>query len=425
MAAPADEAARPGHMLATIGALYFTQGLPMGLAFMALPAIFRKLGYSTEAIGMMGVVILPWALKFLWAPSIDRFEVGSLGRRRGWIICAQIALALLYVLTGVLGSMELSALTIVGLLLLANTVSATQDIATDGWAVEALRGPHLAWANGLQIGAFSFGMLVGGAATVAVFDWGGWMPAFGLLAALAILSVVPVLLSPERRSESVAPDRKRKPSLLATIRRPGAVFIMSVAALFHFAPAMVGAMLGPFLVDAGLSLADVGMITGTGIAVIAVFGGGLGGLLARRFPVERVAVGSGLAAALGLGLWGVAAAYATLSTGLAMAIIATVGFAGGIAYVGFFTIFMRWSSLQQAGTDFTLLQCTESCTNIVAAIAAGQLASLLGYGGLFAVAVVIGVLAMGWNAFALSQIAGRRSDTADLHPVPGPVGAGS
>jgi outer membrane receptor protein involved in Fe transport len=173
------------------------------------------------------------------------------------------------------------------------------------------------------------------------------------------------------------------------------------------------------------SLTGSGMITGTGIAVIAVFGGGLGGLLARRFPVERVAVGSGLAAALGLGLWGVAAAYATLSTGLAMAIIATVGFAGGIAYVGFFTIFMRWSSLQQAGTDFTLLQCTESCTNIVAAIAAGQLAALLGYGGLFAVAVVIGVLAMGWNAFALSQIAGRRSDTADLHPVPGPVGAGS
>jgi PAT family beta-lactamase induction signal transducer AmpG len=424
MAAPANEAVRPGRMLATIGALYFTQGLPMGLAFMALPAIFRKLGYSTEAIGMMGVVILPWALKFLWASSIDRFEVGSLGRRRGWIVSAQIILALLYVLTGLLGSMELSALVIVGLLLVANTVSATQDIATDGWAVEELRGPHLAWANGLQIGAFSFGMLVGGAATVAVFDWGGWLLAFGLLAALAILSVVPVMLSPEQRGTGVTLDRTQKPSLLAAIRRPGAVFIISVAAVFHFAHAMVGSMLGPFLVDAGLSLADVGMITGTGIAAIAVFGGGLGGFLARRFTVERVAVGSGLAAALGLGLWGAAAALATLSTGLAMAIIAAIGLVGGIAYVAFFTLFMRWSSRQQAGTDFTLLQCTESCTNIIAAIVAGQLAALLGYRGLFVAAVITGVLAMGWCAFALSQVGGRPSESTDLNPVSGPVSAG-
>jgi RhtX/FptX family siderophore transporter len=424
MAAPAQTvAARPGRMLLTIGALYFTQGLPMGLAFMALPAIFRTLGYSTEAIGMMGIVILPWALKFLWAPPVDRFAAGSLGRRRSWIIPAQIILALLYVLTGFVGSIALSAPAIVGILLLANTISATQDIATDGWAVEELRGPDLAWANGLQIGAFALGMLVGGAATVTVFEWGGWMPAFGLLAALAALSTVPVLLSPERQGESVAADRPQKPSLLATLRRPGAIFVLSVAAIFHFAHSMAGAMLGPFLIDAGLSLADVGMITGTGIATIAVFGGGAGGFLARRFAVGRIAITSGLAAASGLGLWAAAAGFAAVSTGLAMAIIAVVGLAGGIAYVAFFTIFMRWSSLQQAGTDFTLLQCTESCTNIVAAIVAGQLAALLGYGGLFVTAMVTGVLAMGWIAFALSQL-GLRSDAAGLHSVSEPVSAG-
>lgn len=421
MATPANEASHPNRMLVTIGALYFTQGLPMGLAFMALPAIFRALGYSTEAIGAMGIVILPWALKFLWAPPVDRLRRGPLGRRRNWIILAQIALALIYVLTGFVGRATPSAPVIVGLLLFVNTVSATQDIATDGWAVEELRGPYLAWANGLQIGAFALGMLVGGAATVTVFDWGGWMPAFGLLAALAALSTVPVLLSPERRSENAA-DQHQTPSLLVTVRRRGAVLMISVAATFHFAHAMVGAMLGPFLIDAGLSLADVGMITGTGIAAIAVFGGGAGGFFTRRFRAERVAVTSGLAAALALGLWA-AATFTTLSTGLAVAIIAVTGLAGGVAYVAFFTIFMRWSSLQQAGTDFTLLQCTESCTNIIAAISAGQLAALLGYGGLFVTAVAVGVLAMGWIAVALLQV-GSRSDAAGSHSVSEPVSAG-
>ena len=96
MAAP--RSVSPALAFITIGALYITQGLPMGLAFMALPAMLRSLGYSTEAIGMVGVVILPWALKFLWAPLVDRAQGGRLGRRQSWIVPAQIIVVLLYAL---------------------------------------------------------------------------------------------------------------------------------------------------------------------------------------------------------------------------------------------------------------------------------------------------------------------------------------
>lgn len=88
----------------------------------------------------------------------------------------------------------------------------------------------------------------------------------------------------------------------------------------------------------------------------------------------------------------------------AVAIMCVTGVAGGIAYVAFYTIFMQWASLDQAGTDFTVLQCTESCTNIVAAIVAGFLASQLGYGGLFLFAMAIGLLAMGWISLALARL---------------------
>lgn len=390
--------------LSMVGALYVSQGLPMGLAFAALPAIFRDLGYSTEVIGMLGVVILPWAVKFAWAPLVDRHRGGRLGRRRGWIIPAQVALVAFYVAIAVVAERVPSAWAVIGLLLVANVVSATQDIATDGWAVELLRGPDLSWANGLQIGGFALGMLVGGAVTVALFEQGGWSLAMGLLAALTALSIVPVALF--RETPSSPPAKAPRPSLVATIRRAGALPMLSIAGLFYFAHTMSGAMLGPFLVDAGLSLGEVGIVMGTGMAVVAVCGGLLGGLLTRRLGAGRMAVAAGFVAAAGIALWAGAALAGDPGLRTVILIVATTGLASGVAYVAFFTVFMQWASLDQAGTDFTVLQCTESLTNIPASIAAGFLAAYLGYAGLFAVATVVGLLAMGWIAVALRLVAG-------------------
>jgi RhtX/FptX family siderophore transporter len=399
-----EEPPKPVLALLMIGALYVTQGLPMGLAFMALPAILRKLGYSTEAIGMVGLVILPWALKFLWAPFVDRSGNGWLGRRRSWIIPAQIIIVLLYGFIALTAASHVTVTAIIVLLVFANTVSATQDIAADGWTVELLRGPRLAWANGLQIGGFASGMLIGGAVTVAVFEHGGWIYAFGLLAALTALSIVPVLLVPDGRRDGNDRRGAPAPSLREMIRRPGALVIISVAALFHFASSMVGAMLGPFLVDSGLSLVDVGVITGTGIACIAIVGAATGGMLARTFGARPTAIAAGFVSALSLSLWTAGTAFFGVSVSTAVAIMCVTGVAGGIAYVAFYTIFMQWASLDQAGTDFTVLQCTESCTNIVAAIVAGFLASRLGFGGLFLFATAIGLLAMGWISLALARL---------------------
>lgn len=398
------EAPKSVIALFMIGALYVSQGLPMGLAFMALPAIFRTLGYSTEAIGMVGLVILPWALKFLWAPFVDRTGDGWLGRRRSWIIPSQVIIVFLYGVIALTAASHMSVTAIIALLVFANTVGATQDIATDGWTVELLRGPQLAWANGLQIGGFALGMLIGGAVTVAVFEYGGWIYAFGLLAVLTAMSIIPVLLVPDSRRNRGERRDAPAPSLSGMFRRPGAPLIISVAAVFHFASSMVGAMLGPFLVDAGLSLVDVGIITGTGIACIAIVGAAVGGTLVRSFGAGQTAIASGFIAALSLSLWTAGISVFGMSVSTAVAIMCVTGLTGGVAYVAFYTIFMQWASLDQAGTDFTVLQCTESCTNMLAAVVAGFFASRLGYSGLFLLAMSVGLLAMGWISLALMRL---------------------
>ena len=404
--------AKPGAALAlvTIGALYITQGMPMGLAFMALPAMLRTLGYSTEAIGMVGIVMLPWALKFLWAPLVDRHRHGRLGPRQSWIVPAQMLNVILYAVLAVIAATTAALPVLLAFLMLANLASATQDIATDGWTIELLRGPDLAWANGLQIGGFSLGMLIGGSATLLLFDQGGWVPALGLLSVLTALSIIPVLMMPRTKPSAESLESFEKPSLKRMLRRKHALTMLAIAGLFYFANALSGAMIGPFLIDAGLSLAEVGLVTGVSVAVTLVVSAAAGGALCRRFGAARVAIISGTVAAFSLALWWVLALQPDVTLPSVLGVKFTIGLASGIAYVAFFTIFMQWASLTQAGTDFTVLQCTESWTNIAAAIIAGQLASVLGYAGNFLLASVTGIGIIAWIAFALRRMSAPKPE---------------
>lgn len=397
---PVAATMRSSRALILLGTLYVAQGIPIGLGFIAFPAILRILGLSIESIGFVGIIILPWALKFLWAPLVDRSGKRRANGRYRWILPFQIVIAALYAAMAALPASAVAAgWPALLILLLLNTASATQDIATDGFAIEQLRAADLAWANGLQIGGFSLGMLIGGAATVLVYEHGGWAVTFGALAVLALLgaAAVPLLLPRSRLPDlAAAPPGREAPSLRNAIRRPGALLMLSVAATFHFALAMARSMQGPFFVDSGLSLTQIGIITGTGVACIAVVASLVGSMLIVRVGARATAVGAGILAALTLALWWLPADAKAVSFADALLIASANGLAGGIAYVAFFTLFMQWSSLDQPGTDFTLLQCTESCSNIIAAAVAGQLAGAFGYAWFFLAAAGTGVVLMVW-----------------------------
>lgn len=415
-----SESVRPtanAKALFLIGTLYVSQGIPMGLAFIAMPAILRSQGASVQDIGLMGFILLPWAIKFLWAPFVDRANGGWLGARRSWILPAQAALVAIYACIAFLPVTQTSLTVLFGLLILANFVSATQDIATDGFAIEALRKIDLGWANGLQIGGFSLGMIIGGAITVVAYEYSGWTASFLALTGAMLLTLVLVLLTPEPKREAIS-ERDAKPSFASFLARPGAWAMLAIAATFYFFTTMVSSMKGAFLVDSGLSVAQVGIVGGTGAAAIAIAGAALGSLLVQRFGARTVAVYGGGVSALLLGLW-LAPALAKsidLPTAVGMALVS--GIVSGIAYVGFFTLFMKWASPAQAGTDFTVLQCTESLTNIAASVLAGQIAGSFGYSSLFAIAPIGGLAAILLIARLL-----RHSDPDEVAPAYEPLSA--
>ncbi len=153
-----------------LGCQWTSQGVPVGFFQIALPVVLRMRGVSLETIGLTSFVTIGWSLKFLWAPILDRYYSPHFGRRRGWILPLQL-LEVLLLLT-------LAQFAAVGpillILLILNFEAATQDVATDGMAVELMAPAERGWGNGIKIGCFFVGMLLGGGLLLILYEKFGW-----------------------------------------------------------------------------------------------------------------------------------------------------------------------------------------------------------------------------------------------------------
>lgn len=182
--------ARSPRLRYAVGAsMYFAQGIPQGLLGIAIPAWLASKGVSASEIGSyLAVIVLPWAFKLLTGPLMDRFEYRPMGRRRPWILAAQLglSLSLLSLMLVDQPEQQIGLLMVLGVLI--NSFAATQDVAVDGMAIEL--APVLEQG---RLNAFmSFGKTIGWAVTAAVS--GAMLVRFGLDAVAVLASVVAGLM---------------------------------------------------------------------------------------------------------------------------------------------------------------------------------------------------------------------------------------
>lgn len=234
-AGESDKPLRPTQrVLFWVGLLYFSEGLPLGLFYDLFPVHMRQAGVSPSDIGLLSLLGLAWTVKFLWAPLVDAWR-----GHRWWIFAANAgmgaAMAVLALQPDALGA----GATWPWLLLAAFTVlSATNDIATDGYTIEQLSKGQLGVANGLRIGFYRGGMLAAGGMLV-VAGWMGtpqaphWQAAYGLSAALLWTNGLLALLAPKGVPQAPAAARAASAaSPLATewaLLRQQPVWLMALA----------------------------------------------------------------------------------------------------------------------------------------------------------------------------------------------------
>ena len=387
--------------------LYWAQGLPVGFMTHALPVILRTQGVSLAHIGGFGLLMLPWSIKILWAPWVDRVGSEHWGHYKSWILITQ--------LLSVLGLVVLAQIPIEALnqplylwcffvtLLFINSSGATQDIATDGLAVKVLLGEQQRWGNTFQVIGSRLGFIVGGGALLWALDILQWQNTFYILAALVLLNSLPIW----HFKEPVQPQKhvsEPKTTWLEQIKSYFQYFRSNtelkawlwVLLSFKLADGLSGPLLKPLMVDLGLSLSQIGIYVTMFGAVAALIGAALAGFLLRYMQrAQALLIFSGLKiVSLAAYAW-LAWQYQQQHMVEAMVIYVINALEDAVSamlLVVMLTLVMQYSRKTFAGTDFTFQVAIMATVGGGLYTISGMLGDYLGYAHYLMIIVCMSVL---------------------------------
>jgi MFS family permease len=362
--------------------LYFAQGMPYGFQATALPVYLRERGVSLSAIGFAGLLSLPWALKALWAPLVDRYGGG---KYKPWILPLQLLLGLTTALAAYIPT-EGGTPYLLGAVFLMNLFAATQDIAVDGLAVRTLTPEELGPANAIQVVGYKVGMLTGGGLLVWLSGNVGWRVVFmGMAALMCVVFVLTALLA-EEGSRPAEAHVQLQVILRQLVRaaKAGGVLLLVVIASAKIGEQMVETMWKPFLVDSGFTKVEIGLWQGTYGMAASIAGSLFGALVCKKLPLPRALF---VAAILRVpGLLGQVWMTQTTPTGeLVIAVTLVEHFFVGLMTTALFAYMMSRVDPRIGATHYTLLASVEVLGKSPGSLSSGVLAERIGYFGTFAI----------------------------------------
>lgn len=375
--------------LGWVALLYFAEGFPFGIVVDALPVYFRLHGVSLTEIGLMSLLGLPWTLKFLWSPLVDRF-----GSRQAWILPCLIGIAAaLFVLPHLDPTRPGVALW--GLLLILTLASATQDVAIDAYTIGLVDRGEEGSANGVRVAAYRCALVAAGGGLLLLATAFGWSIAFQAAAVGCVALALGLSRSPRPPLGDDATRRRWFAGLREWLLRPGAAAVVVFVLVFKLGDAALGPMVRPFWVDRGLSIGEIGLITNTFGVGLTVLGALLGGWCTSRLGIFHALWILGLAQALSnLGYAG--AAY--LEAGRAGIYAASMleSFTGGVGTAAFLAFLMHVCDKSHAAVHYAFLSALFGLSRSLAGALSGWATTELGYAAYFGLTFL-----MALPAFAL------------------------
>jgi len=354
--------------MAALLALGFASGLPYALTDDAFRAWLTSAKFDLSTIGWLGLVSLPYSLKFLWSPLIDRFVPPFLGRRRGWILLTQGGLVLaivaitwqMFTIGNILPTERVGALPILAIAaLILAFLSATQDIAIDAYRTDVLETQEVGAGIGIWVLGYRLALLFAGFDGFNLASRLGWAWVYVLLAIVMSLGLIATIYAPEPPEVEARPaslDEAVVKPFQEFFQRLGVtkVLLIIVFTIFYrFSDAMVGKMAVPFL----KTLFDDGTI-GTvrqGIGLVATIVGTLaGGAILSKIGVNRsLWVFGFLQAISNIGYYAIS--VVGKNDYVLVAAINVENFCGGLGTAGFLGFLMVLCNPSFSATQFALL----------------------------------------------------------------------
>jgi len=382
--------------------LYIAQSVPMSFFSTVVPVIMRQENYSLESIGLLQLVKLPWILKFLWAPLVDN-NASTMRQYKRWIYLSEFFYALIILHIGFF-SLQTDFSLIVALMLIAFTASATQDIATDAFAILLLKKSERSLGNSMQSAGSFIGTLLGSGVLLIVYYYLGWYYLLICLALFVLLALIPLRFV--KLNEPEVTKVKQKVSfkdLFSFFKVPG--MPNWILLLFFYYSGIIGilAMLKPWLVDLGYNARDIGFMAGIFGTAVAASSAMVAGWLIKKAG-KRKALFSFLIYSLLAGFYFWFISFSNTSTPMIYIGIFMLWSAYGMSTVAIYTSSMDLVRPGREGTDFTLQIVITHLSGLIMAVLSGKIADSLGYTNLFLIEIFFSIFALILLSFTLKKV---------------------
>lgn len=406
--------------------LGFSAGLPFLLVFSTLSAWLRDSGVTLSIIGFFSWVGLTYSIKVIWAPVIDRlplpFLTRLLGKRRSWMLLAQVGIA-----AGLMTLAELNPRLQIELIATVAVwvafCSATQDIVIDAYRIEVIDSEYQAAMAAMYVFGYRVALLVSGAGAFYIAEYIGWNAAYSAMALCMFVGIVATLLSPEpkRQQNKQTTELESKVKTMLGVSRYSSVlqrlsiwfsnavispfaeffvrngklgiWILALISLYKMSDITMGVMANPFYLDLGFSkkeIADVSKIFGF---FMTIFGAALGGILVLRFGLMRpLLLGAVLVATTNLLF--VLLALSEPDIYLLAIVISADNLSGGIATSVFIAYLSSLTNSAYTATQYALFSSLMTLPAKLMGGLSGLIVDTYGYALFFLYASLVGLPAI-------------------------------
>lgn len=378
--------------------LGFASGLPFYLTSTTLQAWMTREGVDLTTIGLFSLVGLPYSLKFLWAPLLDRYVPPFLGRRRGWLVITQVALlAAIAAMSLHDPRLGLQALAVNAILIAF--FSATQDVAGDAYRTDVLHHREMGAGASTWVLGYRIALLLTGALAFVLADRLPWPTVYLLLSLLMTVGVIASFVAPEPVLDDAPPTTLAQAVILPFnefFTRSGlarGLLVLVFIVLYKYSDSLVNIMGTPFLLQAGYTQTEIGVIRG-GAGLISTIAGVLaGGALLAKIGINK-------------SLWIVAVLQAVSNLGYyilsvmdenrswLLGVIVVENFIVGLAAAALLAFLMIMCNKRVSATQFALLSSLVAVSRDILTAPSGGLADFTGWPSFFLITIAAGLPAL-------------------------------
>ena len=367
-----------------------SSGFPNQITESALQAWLKDSGATNTTIGILSYVSLPYLLKFLWAPFVDRYPLPLLGRRRGWILLMQLALAVaigMFALQNPAVSLQPIAICAVAIVFF----SATQDIAFDAYRTDVAKPAERGMAAAANNLGYRTSAWLASAVALIVADHMGWKPALLILAAIMAAFCVATLLAPEPEYKHASPrslgESVSKP-LAALLGSPGALALIALVVLFKVGDAFALRLFTPFMMDVGFTKTEIAVVLKALFTGSAIAGAILGGIFMVKLGLLRSMLAFGALQAVSNFLY-----YALALTGksypLMVAAVVIDNTAGAMGNIASVALIMALCDPRYSAFQYALLSALAMTPRYLLGGPAGWIADNAGWSNYYIISVLL------------------------------------